>query len=131
MTPDISWSDWPARQRPAASAFAGLVIVVTVGVVAAVDPWLAVLGTILLLGSTAEALLPTKFALTEAGVQVHNPLRSVDKGWDRFGGWRAQGDGVFLRGRGRSKFLRRRGVFLRRPPEDVTELLTSHLGPAA
>ena len=131
MSPPISWSDWPARQRPAASAFAGLVIVLTVGLVAAVDPWLAVLGTILLLGSTAEALLPTRFALSEDGVQVHNPLRSVDKGWDRFGGWRAHRDGVFLRGRGKSKFLQRRGVFLRRPPEEITQLLESHLGPSA
>lgn len=131
MSSPISWSDWPARQRPAASVLAGVVIALTVGVVATIDPWLALLGTILLLGSTAEALLPTRFALGDDGVHVHNPLRSVDKGWERFGGWRTHRDGVFLRGRGKSKFLRRRGVFLRHPPEEVTELLTSHLGPAA
>lgn len=131
MNTPLSWSDWPARRRPGLSAFAAVVIVGFVGAVAAVDTALAVLSTVILLGSTAEAMLPTRFELTDDGVTATNPLRAYDRAWARFGAWRSVEGGVWIDGKGRARILRKRGVFLRSAPPEAEEVVRQHLGDPA
>jgi hypothetical protein len=128
MTRPLTWSDWPARRRPLACVFSGVVIAGFVAAAAAADVGLGVLSAVILLGSTAEALLPTRFEITDDGVAASNPLRSFRRGWERFGAWRAVDDGVWIDGRGRARILRRRGVFLRRPPPEAVALVRARLG---
>lgn len=95
------------------------------------DPWLALLGTILLLSASAEVLIPTRFELTEQGVRLRSIFRSVDRDWDRFGGWQSCTEGFWLRGRTRSRLLQRRGAVRLSCPgreEAVSILLRQKLG---
>jgi len=128
MNSTLSWSDWPARRRPALCAFAVAVVAVFVGAAAKADPALGVLSAVILLGSTAEALLPTRFALSEEGVEATNPLRAFRKPWSRLGAWRAVSDGLWIDGKGRARILRRRGVLLRHAPQEAEVALREHLG---
>lgn len=108
-------------------------ITVGTGTIAAIDPWLAFVGALLLLTATAEILLPTRFGLTDEGVTVDNPLRRAHRTWDRFGTWLRTDDGFFLVGAARSRFLRRRGSLSLRcaeDPERVSAALRDHLGEA-
>ncbi len=131
MESPLSWSDWPARRRPAISAFAAIVIVGFVGAAASVDTALGVLSAIVLLGSTAEAILPTRFEVDDEGVSATNPLRAFHKDWARFGTWRLVDGGVWIDGKGRAKLLKKRGVFLRGAPREAEALVRSHLGEPA
>jgi hypothetical protein len=131
MNAPLSWSDWPARRRPAVSVLAGLVIVVFVGAAASFDTALGILSAVILLGSTAEAMLPTRFEVDEDGVSATNPLRAFNKDWARLGAWRAVEGGVWIDGRGRARILRRRGVLLRGAPAGVEDVIRDHLGAPA
>ncbi len=131
MKNPLSWSDWPARRRPAISVFAAVVIVGFVGAAASIDTMLGVLSAIVLLGSTAEAMLPTRFELDEHGVTASNPLRAFDKDWERLGAWRIVDGGVWIDGRGRARLLRKRGVLLRSAPDTAQDVLRDHLGDPA
>ena len=127
----ISWTDWPARRRPRRALFAGTVVIVSVGLAASLDPVVGFVGALLLLASVRDGLFPTRFRLTDHGVEVRNPLRMRAQDWDGFGGWAHQGEVFTLFGRGRSAALRRRrAVFLRRPerPTAVAALLRERLG---
>lgn len=131
MEPPLSWSDWPARRHPGTSAFAGFVIVAFVGATASVDVALGVLSAIVLLGSTAEAILPTRFEVSDEGISASNPLRAFQKDWERFGAWRAVEGGFWIDGKGRAKLLRKRGVMLRSAPAEAESVLRDHLGEPA
>lgn len=131
MDTPLSWSDWPARRRPGISAFAGVVIVGFVGAVATVDTALGVLSAVVLLGSTAEAILPTRFEVTDEGVSATNPLRAFRRDWARFGAWRPVDGGLWIDGKGRANLLKKRGVMLRSAPAEAETVLRSHLGEPA
>ena len=100
---------------------------------AALDPWLAFVGALLLLTATAEVLLPTRFGLAAEGVTIDNPLRRARRTWDRFGSWAATDDGFFLVGSARSPLLRRRASITLRCEdrlEEITAALREHIGEA-
>ena len=126
----ISWSDWPARRRPFLSVFAAAVIVLAAFVLTTIDPFLAMLAAVLLTGLCAEALLPTRFTLSEQGVRVDNLFRRGNKPWDRIAGWHKAEHGFLLRGALRVGRLRHRDLWLRCPEhiDTVEARLRSHLG---
>ena len=104
----LTWTDWPARRRPARSAFAGLVVCLAVGAVALTDPVLAVFGSALLLAATGEVLLPTRYTIDAGGVRLEGLLIHREHPWSHFAGWRPAPDGYALEGAGRMAFQRRR-----------------------
>ncbi len=126
----ISWSDWPARRRPLVSLFAALAIALVVAIVASMDPWLALLGGLLLLGLCAEALLPTRFTVTQQGVQVDSMFRKGLKPWQNIASWQPAEQGFLLRGGRRAGSLRYRDLWLRCPDHSVhvEEQLRDYLG---
>ena len=112
----LSWTDWPASRARGRAAAATAVIAVTVVVVATLDPWLAVLGGAALLASTAEALLPLRYTLSDDGVELRGWFTARRVAWADLASWSRAPDGFVLQGRGRSPFLRRRrSVRLRCP----------------
>ncbi|MEE2827814.1 MAG: hypothetical protein VX498_01385, partial [Myxococcota bacterium] len=106
----LQWSDWPLRRRPLRGLFAVVAILATTAVIGSLDPWLAFVGAVLLLGTCSEVLSPTRFELTQEGVRLHSLFRRVERRWDRFGGWQSCRDGFWLRGRTRSRYLQRRAA---------------------
>jgi len=107
------------------------VILATIAAIVPLDPWLALLGALLLVGACSEVMVPTRFELSTEGVRLRSVFRTVDKDWQRFGGWGACAEGFFLRGRTRSRFLQRRGAVRLSCPgreQDVEDLLRSVLG---
>ncbi len=129
----ISWSDWPARRRPFISLLAAGVIGLVVATIATIDPWLAVLGTALLLGVCSEALLPTRFTVTDEGIQVDSVFRKGHKPWERIATWQPCRHGFLLRGTLRVGRLRHRDLWLRCPEhiDTIEARLHSHLGAPA
>jgi len=126
----ISWSDWPARRRPLVSLLAAGVIALVVAAIATLDPWLAVIGTALLLGVCSEALLPTRFTVSDEGVRINSLFRKGHRPWDRIAAWRPARHGFLLRGALRVGRLRHRDLWLRCPEhiDTVEARLRSHLG---
>jgi len=126
-TAPILWSDWPARRRPARSVAAGIVLALTVGAVATYGAAWGLLAALVLLGSTGEALLPTRFALNEDGVRVDHPFRRARRPWTGYRTWRPAPGGFWL---ARNGPLRARGVLLRCPGREaeVEDALRSWLG---
>ncbi len=126
----ISWSDWPARRRPLVSILAAGVIGLVVFVISALDPWLAILSAALLIGVCAEALLPTRFTVTDEGVQVASLFRRGYKPWQRVDSWWATEGGFVLRGAKRVGSLRYRDLWLRCPDQldTIESRLRLHLG---
>lgn len=130
MDDALRWRNWPAQRRPRVAA---AVIATIFGVVLGVsmlDRWMALLGTLLLLGSVADWLFPTTYTLDADGVRADNLFRRARRPWARLGGWTRVPGGFQLRGRSRSPLLQRlRGLELRCPgrEDDVERLLTRHL----
>lgn len=127
----LSWTDWPARRRPRRAAFAASVVVGSVGLAASIDPVVGFVGALLLLASVRDGLFPTRFRLSEAGVEIRNPLLVRSRDWGGVGGWVRGAGAVTLLGRGRSGYLRRRRALVLRCPdhfEEVTAMLQDRLG---
>ncbi len=130
----MTWSDWPARRAPARAGFAAAVIALAVGAVALVDPVMAAVGAALLIGATAEVLLPTRYAVGPEGVETANALGRRRRPWSQLGPWSRAGASFELRGRSTAAVLRRhRSVRLARPPDPaaVEAWLAAQLGPPA
>ncbi len=94
----------------------------TVATVTSLDIWLGLIAALLLLSACTEVLLPTRFTLTEQGVQIDNPFKRAHRSWDRFGSWSRTGDGFQLEGAARSKILRRRATVVLRCPDRLDEV---------
>jgi len=104
------------------ASLAGIVILATVATVTSFDTWLGLIAALLLLSACTDVLLPTRFTLTEQGVQIDNPFKRAYRTWDRFGAWTRTGDGFQLEGSARSKILRRRATVVLRCPERIDEV---------
>ena len=126
----ITWSDWPARRRPLVSLFVAAVIAAVVTFLMHVDPLLAALSAALLLGLCAEALLPTRFTLSERGIRIDSVFRRGTSPWQRIASWTPAEHGFFLRGALRVRTLRHRDLWLRCPEQldTVESFLRNHLG---
>lgn len=78
----ISWSAHPARQRPSAAAFAGIVILA-----AAAAAWLsfgpawALLALVLLIASLNRFFLPSRFEIDAEGITARHPLARQTLRW--------------------------------------------------
>ncbi|MBX2802362.1 MAG: hypothetical protein KTR31_32080 [Myxococcales bacterium] len=95
-----------------------IVIVVTTGAVANLDPWLAVAGAAMLVMATGEVLLPTRYELSTEGVAVLGTFSRRRQDWSRVAGWRAVPEGFVLVGQGSRPVLRRRRTLTLRCAED-------------
>ncbi len=127
----LSWKDWPARRQPGTAMAAALLVVATVGAVASLDRWLAVLAALLLLTATGEVLLPTRYEVDAEGVRLRGALRARRLRWSQLAGWEVVGADVVLRGDGPHPLLRRRRtVVLRATPPELDDMLRRHLGDA-
>lgn len=129
----LRWTDWPAP-RLGAAAWGAAVVVLGVSAAALLyDPLAGAISALLLLASTGEALLPSRYAVDEEGVRVRRLLGDRALSWEELAGWRAAGEDVELLGPPRSRWRGgRRRLLLRRPTarEDLLRMLTSKLGPA-
>ena len=129
----FTWSDWPARRRPFTSLLAAAVILLVVALLSVIDPLLAGLAALLLVGLCAEALLPTRFTLSDEGIRVDSIFRRGLRSWQQIDGWRPIEDGFLLHGAQRVRGLRHRDLCLR-CPDQLTEVeghLSQHLGAQA
>ncbi len=105
--PPITWTDWPARRQPLRSVAALVVIVAVVVAIVPLDPWLAVVGAVVLVISTSEALLPTPYQRAPGGVKITRPFTRRSAAWGRFRGFAPTEDGFVLLGAGSRPVLRR------------------------
>ncbi len=128
----ISWSDWPAPRHPLRSLLAIAAILGTSAAIAQLDPWLAVVGTVVLVLATAEVLLPRRYALSGEGVEITGPFARRTRPWRWFGAAREVPEGFLLRGQGSRPALRRHRTVLLRCGHDRSSIraaLSEHLGP--
>ncbi len=102
------WVDWPARRAPRRALLTGVVIALTVLGLLALDPLMALVGALLLLGATAEVLLPSHYRLDDRGVTIDRALWSRQVPWSKFQGWSPAPEGFLLHGAGSRALLRRR-----------------------
>jgi hypothetical protein len=126
----LAWSDWPARRSPLRAIIAATAIGVTVALVMVMDPLLGVVGALLLIGATAEELLPSKYELSESGVRIGRALWSREVTWSKLRGWAPAPDGFVLQGAGSHPILRRRRTIRLHCPnqqEAVAALLNRYL----
>ncbi len=127
-----SWTDWAPQRRPGRAILAGGLILVSVGAVSSVDPWMALVGAVFLLASTAEGLLPIHYALNPEGVTRAHLFGRRRQPWRHFDGYERAPEGFWLRGAGPSKFIRkRRAITLRCPGQEeaVETTLSCYLAP--
>ena len=71
---ELTWTAWPARERPLAAIVlvgAAIVLGVLVGK-GTKDPWLPVLTPVLVIGSLVSFLFPTVYKLTRDSVEVRS-----------------------------------------------------------
>ena len=98
-----------------------------------VDIIYGVIAAFVLLTVSAEVLLPTRFKISEDGVEAFNLFRHARRPWARFQDWRRAKDGFYLNGQGSVAFLaRRRSLWLPCPAlrAEVEAMLETHLSEA-
>jgi hypothetical protein len=109
----IDWTHWPAQQRPTRAFFAALVVLVSVAAFSYVGRVYGVIAAFVLLTATAESFFPTRFRLTDEGVEAFNLFRRARRPWSRFESWRRSDEGYYLRGQGPLALIaRRRSLWL-------------------
>ena len=109
-TPSLTWTAWPAAERPGRTA--GLVLIdLALAVLAAAiggDAWWGVTAMLLLFASQNRWFLPTVFRVDARGVEAGYPLRRRALRWkdacqvvvDPRGGWMSDRPAGGRRGRG-------------------------------
>ena len=116
----LVWTDWPARQMPRRAAAAGLVILLSMVLLGSVDPWLVPLAALVLVGATAEALLPTRYRVDEQGAAADRLLSHRVLRWERVARIQTLGPDILLCSkRARPWLARRHDLRLRQPPAAV------------
>jgi len=104
----VTWTDWPARRAPYRSGLAATIVLVTVGLAAVYDPLLSVLGLVLLVFSTGEVLLPTRYTVDDEGLRIDRPLGGKSLSWSQLSGFTSLEEGFEVTGRGPHRWVRRR-----------------------
>ena len=126
----IDWTHWPAQRSPLRAFFAVLVVLVSIAGFSSVEWMYGVVAAFVLLTATSESLLPTRFRVSDEGVEAFNLFRRVRRPWSRFESWQRGDQGYFLRGQGPlSLIARRRSLWLPCPElyEPVGGFLENHL----
>ena len=103
----------------------------TVYGIAQFDIALAILGAVLLLTATSEALLPTRYTLSPEGLALRGLLRARRHPWSHFQQFHCRTGAIFLEGAGsRALIRRRRSLWLHCPGREaaVTEALSGYMG---
>jgi len=102
----FTWQAHPARERPAAAAFAVAVIAV-IGVVIAMsaEVWWGVLAVTVLILSLNRFFFPSRYTLSEQGVTVHNLFGARRCDWSRIRRFQHDRHGVYLSTRSRPSRL--------------------------
>lgn len=121
----LIWRDWPAQRQRGRAALAGVIIVLASVSVAVVEPWLAAMGSVAMLASVSEVLLPTRYTLSADGVFIDNVVRKRRHPWRHFQGYRAEGEQVALHGAGPSRLIRRRRSVVLRCPENASAVVAA------
>lgn len=116
----LVWTDWPAGRMPERSTLAGLVILAALVTLAGVEPWLVPVAALVLVGSTSEVLLPTRYEVDAEGARASRLLSHRHLPWPRVAGVETLGEDLMLRSKGARPWLaRRHDLRLRRPPPAV------------
>ena len=109
-TPSLTWTAWPAAERPGRTAGLILVDLALAMLAAAIggDAWWGVTAMLLLFASQNRWFLPTLFRVDDQGVRAGYPLRRQALRWtdvrqvvlDPRGGWMSDRPAGGRRGRG-------------------------------
>lgn len=109
---------------PGRAGAAGLVILLSLVVLGSVDPWLVPLTALVLVGATAEALLPTRYRVDEQGATADRLLSHRSLAWDRVARVRTIGTDLLLCSKGARPWLaRRHDLRLRQPPAAAVDYI--------
>ena len=78
-----AWTAHPARRRPRDVVLVAAVTLLTAGAVLASleSAWLSLLSVIILLVATAPFLLPTRYTITDLGIEEQRGLRRRARRW--------------------------------------------------
>lgn len=132
---ELSWSAWPARERPVAAAVL-VVSAIVLGVLVKQgthDTVLAVAAPLFILLSVSSWLLPTAYRLSEEGVEVRSLGVARTRPWGEMRRMTVDGTGVFLSPFERRNWLEAyRGVRLLfgGNRDQVVAFVEAKLGPA-
>ncbi|MCB9777554.1 MAG: hypothetical protein H6742_03230 [Alphaproteobacteria bacterium] len=122
----VRWTWRPHREQPGRVALAALVVAATAFAVGTIDPWLAALGTALLVGTLADGLFPTHYRLSPGVAESRGFLarRRLDRSACR--AVRGSPPLVLLEADARHALLRRRrSIILRGAPPAAVAVLAS------
>jgi hypothetical protein len=97
-TPTLSWRSFPFLEKRVQGIS---VLIFILAVLAGIWFWtyewyMVALGAIFLFGTLASYFFPTKFTLSDDGVELRRLGRSVRRGWDEFRSFYADKRGLML-----------------------------------
>ena len=97
-SPELAWTAWPFRRRPARGALAAILVAGTCYGVWDLtrDAWIATLSLAILSVAVGPFFVPTAYRLSQAGVEIRRPWRTSRRGWGSFRGVRSNRDLVVL-----------------------------------
>ena len=124
----MTWRDWPVRRQWGRAAMAAVMLVAASGWAASYHVALGVVGAALLIAVTAEVLLPSRYTIDAEGVRIASWVRTRRVRFVQVRGFGLVEDGVCLRGKGPSSWIRRRRTVILRGPshaDAVTSFLES------
>jgi hypothetical protein len=105
--PELTWTAWPLRRRPARGFFAAVLVVGTCYAAwdLARDAWIAMLSFVVLGVAVAPFFVPTQYRLSAAGVEIRRPWRTSHRDWEDVRGVRSNRNLVVLSPLTRSSWL--------------------------
>ncbi len=80
---ELAWTAHPAKRQPEQIALIAAIVLVTAWVVMVTleSPWLALVAAVILVVSVGQFLFPTRYRLTDAGVEERRLLGRKFRAW--------------------------------------------------
>ncbi|MFP3904391.1 MAG: hypothetical protein ACLFWB_09140 [Armatimonadota bacterium] len=128
----MTWTVWPARQRPVLSvAVALMVIGLSVAVVFSYgNPWFGAMAFVGIFIAVAPHYLPTTYRLTDRGATLQTPLWTKHREWEAVAAVFTDDAGILLSPRSILTWIaQRRGMYLRCPDnfDTVMQFVEQHV----
>lgn len=115
----ILWTHNPLKNKPLRSVLVGSLVVLAIFCFGSMGFLYGLLAALLLFLNASEGLWPSRVALAEEGVRIHNGLRQIRRPWARFTGFRVTPKGILLQGQGPTPWLARRRDLWLPPAQDL------------